>query len=119
MMSCHILAKTFGKIQAVSEVSFTAEDGKITALLGLNGAGKSTTLRMISGLLKPASGEVLIDQINPALARHRAQARLGIFPDRFGLYPRLTVREHIAYFGELHGLAVPYLRTPPRGSPDF
>ncbi len=111
MIVCNNLAKNFKKVHAVSDVSFEAEDGKITALLGLNGSGKSTTLRMISGLLKPKTGEALIDNISPARAPRQAQARLGLFPDRFGLYPHLTVREHIDYFGRLHGLAGRTLTT--------
>ncbi len=105
MITCNNLAKQFAKVHAVSDVSFAAPDGKITALLGLNGSGKSTTLRMLAGLLKPKQGQALIDGIDPAHKPREAQSRLGLFPDRFGLYPRLTVREHIEYFGRLHGLS--------------
>jgi sodium transport system ATP-binding protein len=99
------IAKNFGEVQAVRDVSFTAEDGMITTLLGANGSGKSTTLRAVAGLLKPTKGTVTVDGINVAREPLKAQARLGVFPDQFGLYTRLTTREHIGYFAELQGLA--------------
>lgn len=98
------IAKNFGKVQAVRDVSFTAEDGMITTLLGANGSGKSTTLRAVAGLLKPTKGSVYVDGIDVTKEPVKAQARLGVFPDQFGLYTRLTTREHIGYFAELQGL---------------
>lgn len=98
------LAKSFGAVKAVDGATFTAADGAITTLLGANGSGKSTTLGMIMGLLKPDAGEVRIDGAAVAPDPIAARRRVGWFPDAFGLYPRLTAREHIRYFGELHGL---------------
>ena len=99
------LQKRFGDVTAVDAVSFAAENGRVTALLGPNGAGKTTTLRMIYAVMKPDSGRVQIDDVDAVGDPQGAQARLGVLPDGFGLYPRLTAREHIHYFGELHGIS--------------
>ncbi|MFN7918798.1 MAG: ATP-binding cassette domain-containing protein [Bryobacteraceae bacterium] len=98
------LHKSFGDFKAVDGVSFTANDGTVTGLLGPNGAGKTTTLRMIYGLMRPDSGAIEIDGHNLVADPIGAQARLGVLPDLSGLYPRLTAREHIRYYGRLHGL---------------
>lgn len=107
MIEIKNIAKNFGTVQAVRDVSFTAEDGMITTLLGANGSGKSTTLRAVAGLLKPIKGTVTVDGIDVTQNPLAAQARLGVFPDQFGLYTRLTTREHIGYFAELQGLRGP------------
>lgn len=98
------LAKHFGDVQAVSDVSFSAPDGAITGLLGPNGAGKTTAMRCVEGLLKPDQGHVDIDGIRVGEQPMAARQRLGVLPDQFGLYARLTTREHLAYFGRLHDL---------------
>ncbi len=104
MIKVENIAKNFGDVVAVRDLSFEAGDGVITTLLGANGSGKSTTLRAVSGLMKPATGTIHVDGIDVADEPLKAQRRLGIFPDQFGLYTRLTTREHIGYFAELHGL---------------
>ncbi|HVI02525.1 MAG TPA: ATP-binding cassette domain-containing protein [Enhygromyxa sp.] len=98
------LRKRFGQIMAVDGVSLRAEDGAITGLLGPNGAGKTSTLRLLYGLMKPDVGSVHIDDIDVVADPLAAQARVGVLPDAHGLYPRLSAREHIRYFGELQGL---------------
>jgi len=98
------LRKHFGKVMAVDDVSFDAADGCVTGLLGPNGAGKSTTLRMIAGVIKPDTGTAEIDGRDVAADTLRAVSALGTLPYNSGLYPRLTGRENIAYFGRLHGL---------------
>ena len=105
------LAKRFGTVQAVDGVTFDAGDGSITGLLGPNGAGKTTTLRMLYGVMKPHAGDIWIDDIDAVASPQEAQGRLGVLPDGFGLYPRLTAREHIHYFGELHGISGARLRA--------
>jgi sodium transport system ATP-binding protein len=105
------LRKHFGTVAAVDEVSFTAADGAVTGLLGPNGAGKTTCLRMIYGLMKPDAGRIEIDGLDLTADPLGAHARLGVLPDISGLYPRLTAREHIAYFGRLHGLGGADLET--------
>jgi sodium transport system ATP-binding protein len=102
--------KRFGTVTAVDGVSFVAGDGAITGLLGPNGAGKTTTLRMLYAVMAPDSGEIRVDDIDAVAAPQDAQARLGVLPDGFGLYPRLTAREHLEYFGELHGISGSVLR---------
>jgi sodium transport system ATP-binding protein len=99
------LHKAFGKVQAVQGVSFTAPDGEITGLLGPNGAGKSTTLRMLYTLLKPDSGTARVDGFEVTQAPLEVQRRIGALPDARGVYPRLTTRENIRYYGRLHGLS--------------
>ena len=91
-------------VKAVDGVSFEARDGEITGLLGPNGAGKTTTLRMLYTLMKPDSGRVLVDGHDTATEAEAVRRALGVLPDARGVYKRLTARENIAYFGELHGL---------------
>ncbi len=94
-------AKT-GKVVAVDDVSFVAEDGQITGLLGPNGAGKTTTLRMLYTLMKPEPGSVAVDGFDSVRDAEAVRRRLGVLPDARGVYKRLTARENIAYFGRLH-----------------
>jgi len=108
MIQVQALHKSFttGKtvVKAVDGVSFEARDGEITGLLGPNGAGKTTTLRMLYTLMKPDSGRVLVDGHDTATEAEAVRRALGVLPDARGVYKRLTARENIAYFGELHGL---------------
>ena len=105
MIDVVTLEKRFGSVTAVSDVSFTAEDGRVTGLLGPNGAGKTTTLRMLYGVMRPDRGSITVDGVDATAKPLAAQARVGVLPDVYGLYPRLTAREHIRYFGELHGMS--------------
>ena len=104
MIQVQGLSKSFGKVKAVQNVSFYAPDGQITGLLGPNGAGKSTTLRMLYTLLKPESGSAQVDGFDVLKSPIEVQSRIGVLADARGLYPRLTSRENIRYFGRLHGL---------------
>ena len=92
-------------VVAVDDVGFEARDGEITGLLGPNGAGKTTTLRMLYTLMRPESGRVLVDGHDVAAEPEFARRALGVLPDARGVYKRLTARENIRYFGELHGMA--------------
>ena len=92
-------------VQAVAGVNFRAGDGCITGLLGPNGAGKTTTLRIAAGLIDPDSGAVQVDGIDVAHNTSAALARMGVLSDARGLYPRLTARENIVYFGRLQGMS--------------
>ncbi len=105
MIVIEALAKRYGSVQAVQGVSFQALDGQVTGLLGPNGAGKTTTLRMLSSLVQPDAGRALIDGIDVQRQPNEALRRLGMLPDSRGLYPRLTAREHLWYFGGLQGLS--------------
>ena len=111
MIVAEHLRKTFpgkGKkaspVIAVDDVSFTAHDGQITGLLGPNGAGKTTTMRMLYTLMQPESGRVLVDGLDVGSNAKAVRRSLGVLPDARGVYKRLTARENIAYFGELHGM---------------
>ena len=104
------LRKRFGHVEAVRNVSFRATDGTVTGLLGPNGAGKTTTLRMLSGLMPPDAGRIEVDGADVVADPIGAQRKMGLLPDARGLYPRLTPREHIHYFGALHGLDASVIR---------
>jgi sodium transport system ATP-binding protein len=91
-------------VQALQGVEFLARDGCITGLLGPNGAGKTTTLRIAAALIEPDAGSVHVDGIDVQASPTQALARMGVLSDARGLYPRLTARENIVYFGRLHGL---------------
>ncbi|WP_313914868.1 ATP-binding cassette domain-containing protein [Tahibacter sp.] len=104
MLTFDNVYKSFGAVKALDGLEFVAHDGRITGLLGPNGAGKTTALRILFGLLNADRGRALIDATDPAREPLAARRRLGIVTDRVGLYPRLTTREHLAYFGRLHGM---------------
>ena len=109
MITAHKLHKAFktktGLVKAVDGVDFDARDGQITGLLGPNGAGKTTTLRMLYTLMQPDAGQVLVDGVDAARDPATVRRALGVLPDARGVYKRLTARENIAYFGQLHGLS--------------
>jgi sodium transport system ATP-binding protein len=105
------LSKRFGAVEAARDISFVAPDGEITGILGANGAGKSTCLRMIYGVLTPDGGRASIDGIDILGETSKARARLGVLPHAAGLYGNLTARENIHYFGALQGMAADRLRS--------
>ncbi|MEW6321338.1 MAG: ATP-binding cassette domain-containing protein [Acidobacteriota bacterium] len=109
MMALRGVRKTYGAVTAVADVSFTARDGLVTGLLGPNGAGKTTALRVLTGLVRPDAGSAAVDGLVVARNARAARARLGVLPEAVALYDRLTVREHLAYAGRLHGLRPPDL----------
>lgn len=90
---------------SVRDVSFTCGTGEVLGLLGPNGAGKTTTLRMLSTALTPDSGEIVIEGTNVASTPLIARQKIGFLSGSTGLYGRLTGRENIAYFGQLHGMS--------------
>jgi len=103
MIEIKDLVKRFGTVQALDGLDFQAKDGDVTGLIGPNGAGKTTAFRIVYGLMVADSGSAWVDGVDVAQNRMAAQRNLGVLPDVRGLYPRLTAREHIRYFGELHG----------------
>ncbi len=105
MIEATHLRKHFGEIAAVRDVTLCARDGRITGLLGPNGAGKSTTLRMLYTVLKPDSGDAAIDGLSAVREPLEARRRMGVLPHGAGIYPNLTARENILYFGALHSLS--------------
>jgi len=98
------LNKHFGAVVAVRNLSLRAADGRITGLLGPNGAGKSTTLRILYTVLRPDSGDALIDGHSVTRTPLAAAGRIGVLPHGAGIYANLTARENITYFGALQGL---------------
>ena len=104
MIEVEGLEKSFKAVHALRGVSFSASDGEITGLIGPNGAGKTTILRILYTVLRPDSGSASIDGYDSRKAPRDVQRRIGVLADSRGLYPRLTAREHVRYFGRLHGL---------------
>ncbi|MBI1947466.1 MAG: ATP-binding cassette domain-containing protein [Deltaproteobacteria bacterium] len=96
--------KHFGAVHALRGVSFSARDGAITGVLGPNGAGKTTSLRMAAGLLLPDQGSATVDGTDTRAAPLAVRRAIGALPHSHGLYARLSAREHVYYFGRLHGL---------------
>lgn len=92
-------------VQAVDGMSWRAADAAITGVLGPNGAGKTTMLRMVAALVTPDAGQCSVDGIDVARQPRAALARLGVLSDARGLYPRLSARENIVYYGRLQGLS--------------
>jgi sodium transport system ATP-binding protein len=108
MIAVEQMSKGFGKrreVKAVDGVTFAAADGEITGLLGPNGAGKTTLLRMLATLIVPDAGRASVGGLDVVADRRAVRARIGVLSDARGLYPRLTARENVRYFGRLHGLA--------------
>ena len=107
MIRAEGLIKSFGKrreIHAVRDVSLVAAVGEITGLLGPNGAGKTTVLRMLATLMIPDAGTASVGGLDVVRDRFAVRHRIGVLSDARGLYPRLTARENIRYYGELHGM---------------
>ncbi len=105
MIRVESLSRSFGSIRAIDGVGFEARDGRITGLLGPNGAGKSTTLRILYTVLRPDTGKARVDGIDVVRDPLAGRRAIGVLPHSAGIYPQLTARENIAYFGALHGLS--------------
>ncbi len=109
MIAARGLSKVFrdrrrGEIRAVDRISFSCEPGGIYGLLGANGAGKTTALRLLATLLKPTEGDALVAGCSILQQPREVRARIGFLAASTALYGRLTARETIAYFGRLHGM---------------
>ena len=98
------LQKTFGNLQAVRGASFEAQAGEVLSLLGPNGAGKSTTISMLSGLLAPTSGDACIMGHSILREPEAAKKSLGVVPQDIALYPDLSARENLVFWGKMYGL---------------
>ena len=99
------LSRRFGAFLAVDDVSFTVRTGEIFGFLGSNGAGKSTTIRMLSGLLRPSSGTAIVGGLDVAADPEGVKRRIGYMSQRFSLYQLLTVDQNIRFFGGVYGLS--------------
>lgn len=109
MIRVSALSKSFGNIKAVDNVNLQVQDGEIYGLVGPDGAGKTTLMRIICGLLDPDQGEVLIQGRN-SKEPEKYRGLLGYMPQRFSLYGDLTVKENINFFGSLYGLKSAVIR---------
>ncbi len=98
------LTKRFGDFVAVDHISFTIDRGEVFGFLGPNGAGKSTTIRMLSGLLLPSEGSATVDGLDVGTETATLRTRIGYMPQLFSLYPDLTTRENLEFYGGLYGV---------------
>jgi len=98
------LKKSFGDFQAVQDANFKAESGEVLSLLGPNGAGKSTTISMLSGLLAPTGGDASIMGHSVTKEPEAAKKSLGVVPQDIALYPDLSARENLVFWGKMYGL---------------
>jgi len=99
------LTRKFGAFVAVDRISFHVNRGEIFGFLGANGAGKSTAIRMMCGLLKPTSGTVEVDGVDVSRNPEEVKRRIGYMSQKFSLYEALTVGQNIRFFGALYGLS--------------
>ena len=99
------LCRNFGAFTAVKDVSFTVRKGEIFGLLGANGAGKSTTFRMLCGLLPSSSGKLLVAGLDLRKATAAARARIGYVSQKFALYGALSVQQNLSFFATAYGLS--------------
>ena len=104
MIEVENLSLHFGQIKAVSEVSFRVRKGEIFGLVGSDGAGKSSLLRVAATLIKPSSGRILIDGLDVETQKQAVKSKIGYMPQRFGLYQDLTVGENLEFFMDIFGL---------------
>ena len=104
MIEASNLGKTFGHIRAVHQVSFQVPRGQVVAFLGANGAGKSTTMRLLTGYLTADTGTAAIHGHDIVRARHEARSAMGYLPEAAGGFPQLTIREFLTFCGESRGL---------------
>ena len=105
------LTRRFGAFTAVSDLTFDVRQGEIFGFLGSNGAGKSTTIRMLCGLLRPTSGQARVGGVDVGSDPEAVKRRIGYMSQRFSLYEKLTVDQNIAFFGGVYGLAGDRLAT--------
>jgi ABC-2 type transport system ATP-binding protein len=99
------LIRTYGDLTAVDKVSFEINQGEIVGLLGHNGAGKTTIMKMLTGYLEPSAGSIEIDSLDIENNRRDVQQRIGYLPENDPLYPEMTVIDYLDYAAELHGVA--------------
>jgi ABC-2 type transport system ATP-binding protein len=104
------LVKKYGDLMAVKDVNLAIQEGEIFGLLGPNGAGKTTIISMITGLLKPTSGQITVDGLDLQTDTNTVKAKLGLVPQELALYPTLSARDNLAFFGSIYGLGGKHLR---------
>jgi len=98
------LKKSYGEVQAVKGISLRVARGEVFGLLGPNGAGKTTTISMLTGLLEPTGGQITVDGLDLKTHTNAVKARLGLVPQELALYPTLSARQNLNFFGRIYGL---------------
>lgn len=106
MIQVEALTRIYGDLTAVDQVSFEIGQGEIVGLLGHNGAGKTTIMKMLTGYLEPTSGDIRIDGLDISTHREEIQQRIGYLPENDPLYPEMTVIDYLDYAASLYGVAV-------------
>jgi len=105
------LTRTFGSFTAVNEITFEVREGEIFGFLGANGAGKTTALKMLTGLLTPTSGKAMVAGYDVWREPEQVKRRIGYMSQKFSLYEDLTVRENIRFFGGIYGLRLADIKS--------
>ena len=105
MIKVEHLTRRYGELIAVDEVSFSIDHGQVVGLLGHNGAGKTTIMKMLTGFLEPTSGTIRVDQLEIGRDTRAIQARIGYLPENCPVYPEMNVIDYLDYQASLHGLA--------------
>src|SRR5579862_6999764 len=103
-ISAEHLVRTFGQFTAVNDVSFEVKRGEIFGFLGPNGSGKTTVIKMLTGLLPLSGGEASVEGLNVRTDAERVRERIGYMSQNFSLYPDLTVTENLTFYGRIYGL---------------
>lgn len=101
MIEVKNVTKKYGNFTAVDNITFTVKDGEVVGLLGQNGAGKSTTMNMITGFIEPTEGTIIINGYDIMKKSLKAKKQIGYMPENVPLYPELTVKEFVSYMAEL------------------
>jgi ABC-2 type transport system ATP-binding protein len=110
MIHVRSVSKSFGNIEALKDVSFSIDRGEIFGILGPNGAGKSTIVNILNTLVKPDSGEVIIDNVNIRNDGVTVKQIMGVVPQEIALYEELTAYENLMFWGGLYNIPKPLLR---------
>jgi len=110
-ISARGLVRTFGKFTAVKDVSFEVAKGELFGFLGPNGSGKTTVIKMLTGLLPLSGGDATVEGLNVRTDSERVRERIGYMSQNFSLYPDLTVTENLTFYGRIYSLSAQRLKN--------